>query len=312
LEDYRFHEGNLPSAYRYNFQQSLFNTEEYRVLQSSVGWSSFYILNERALLVEGAVHFHIINSVAKSIIQSPFGGIETSTEIGNKTLYHFIEFFCAQLKALKCSSIIIVNRPHLYDQARQELIETFLLNLGFTVSTAEPSSIITVTSEAFGEIIHARKKRKLNQSLAGFDFRLLHKDSLADVYNFIDEHRKQKQYVLSISFQHLLSSMDRLSEAYQLFGVFHEGKMVAASVAVRVSKNILYHFISDHVRKIGDARPALVLMQGIYNYCQQNEIKLLDLGTSAIEGQPNFKLIRFKTELGGQATQKLTFTKALT
>lgn len=311
MEDYRFHEGDLPSAYRYNFQQSLFNTEEYRLLQASNGWKSFYILNERALLVEGHIHFHISNTSAKSIIQGSFGGIETSASVSNKTLFRFIEFFCTQLKASKCNSITIVNRPHLYDHAGQELIETFMINLGFHIHSAEAGSIIAVTPKSFSEIIHPRKKRKLNQSQHGFEFRLLPKDSIEKVYTFIEEHRKQKEYVLSISLEHLAKSIDRLDDAYKLFGVFHEGTLVAASVAVRVSNNVLYHFISDHVRKVGDARPALILMQGIYEYCQQNKIALLDLGTSAIDGLPNFKLIRFKTELGGLATQKVTLKKAL-
>jgi hypothetical protein len=312
LEDFRFHEGKLPSAYRYNFEQSLFATEDYRQLQSSAHWISFYILNERDFLVEGHIHFYLKDGVAKSIVQGPFGGVEVSDVVNDKTIFDFIDFFCSRLKELNCKTATVVDRPLAYNPARQSLIETFMLNLGFTLSNAEISSIITITSKSFSEKIHPRKKRKLNQSLAGnLEFRTLDNTSIREIYTFIETHRKEKNYVLSVSLDHLLISVERLPDAYHLFGVFYEGKVVAASVAVRVTKNILYHFISDHVRKIDDARPSLILMQGIYKYCQDNKIQLLDLGTSATDGLPNFKLINFKTELAAQPTQKLTFTKQL-
>jgi hypothetical protein len=194
----------------------------------------------------------------------------------------------------------------------QSFIETLMLNFGFTISTAELSSVISVTSKSFCEIIHPRKKRKLNQSLTGsLEFKVMGNDQSKDVYTFIEQHRMHKNYELSISREHLLASVKRMPGSYHLFGVYNEGNLVAASVAVRVSEKILYHFISDHVRKINDARPGLVLMQGIYQFCQQNQIELLDLGTSASDGLPNFKLIKFKSELAGQTTQKLTFTKKL-
>lgn len=312
MEDFRFHEGKLPSAYRYNFEQSLFQTEGYRQLQSSTGWISFYVLNERDLLVEAHIHFHVKATVAKSIIQSPFGGIEFSNKLSRKTLFQFIEFFSARLKAMDCESIVVVNPPLAYNFAHQSIIDTFMFNAGFSVLTAEVGSVITVSERSFEEILHPRKKRKLAQSSEEtLRFTMLEADALDEVYNFIECHRKEKAYRLSVSLEHLRTSVERLGDAYTLFGVYHNSNLVAASVAVRVSKGVLYHFISEHIRKIGEMRPALILMRGIYRYCREHGIALLDLGTSATEGMPNFKLIKFKSELGGVSTTKLTLAKKL-
>lgn len=313
MEDYWFHEGKLPSAYRLNFEQSLFNTEAYRSLQASDNWVSFYLLNQQEFLVEAQIHFYVKDADAKSIIQSPFGGIECSSKLNNnKALFNFIERFCGKLKDVGCKTITIVCRPILYSSGQQSLIGTFLQNLGFRVSASEIASVISVTSKPFAEIIHPRKKRKLVQSLsAHLEFRSLTYESLAEVYKFIEQHRMEKRYLMSASLSHLQKSGQHLPDRYAVFGIFHNGSMVAASVCVRVTTTILYHFISDHVRKIGEARPSLVLMKGIYEYCQQNNIDLFDLGTSAVNGLPNFKLIKFKTELGGVPTQKLTYTKNL-
>lgn len=312
MRELQFFEGKLPSAYRYNFEPYLFNREEYRLLQSASQWLSFYLLNEHDLLVEGHLHFYVKDDSAHSIIQSPFGGIEYSERVDRKTLFHFIEFVCENLKARGTKNIRIVNPPHAYAPVTLTLTETFLYNQGFEVSTAEIGSVISVTNKPFLDILHARKRRKLTQSLqSSLTFKVLDSTLLDQVYSFIESQRKEKSYQLSISRDHLARSVKTLNDAYVLFGVFDEDKLVAASVAVRVSQTILYHFISDHIRKIGDAKPALILMNGIYNFCLENNITLLDLGTSAKGSQPNFKLIKFKTEIGGQLTHKHTFTKKL-
>ncbi|HEY0743956.1 MAG TPA: hypothetical protein VGD40_20965 [Chryseosolibacter sp.] len=312
MHEYRFYEGKVPSAYRYNFEQYLFNREEYRLLQSESGWVSFYVLNERDLLIEAHIHFYVRDGRAQSIIQSPFGGIEWSDRIDNKTLFGFIEFACEHLKEKDVKRIVVVNPPQAYETEKQALIETFFSNTGFSLSTAEVGSVMPVTARPFSDILHPRKSKKLKQTItSNFEFRILDTSWVVDVYRFIESHRKEKDYVLSITLDHLIASVKKLNQAYKLFGVFHEGKLVAASVAVQVSSTILYHFISDHIRKIVEARPALLLMNGIYDYCTENGISLLDLGTSAKESLPNFKLIKFKSELGGQITHKFTFTKNL-
>jgi hypothetical protein len=312
LDEYRFHEGDLPSAYRCNVESFLFNRREYRLLQSKNSWLSFYILNERELLAHAQIHFSIIDGIAKSIVQSPFGGFEFDNNLEVKLIFQFIEFVSSQLQSRSVKKIVIVNPPQLYDVEKHAMLETFLLNQGFFVSTSEVGSVVEISKTSFAEIIHPRKRRKLNQTLQHqFKFRKLPAEALMHVYNFIESHRKKKAYQLSISFEHLQESLATLPDSYVLFGVFNKEELVAASVGVRVSDKIVYHFISDHVRKIGDARPALVLMQGLYDYCAANQIEMLDLGTSATDSFPNFKLIKFKSEIGGKATHKFTFTKQL-
>jgi hypothetical protein len=53
-------------------------------------------------------------------------------------------------------------------------------------------------------------------------------------------------------------------------------------------------------------------MEGIYEHCQVEKIRLIDLGTSALNGRPNFGLLDFKLNLGAVPTEKLTFEKKLT
>jgi hypothetical protein len=94
-----------------------------------------------------------------------------------------------------------------------------------------------------------------------------------------------------------------------LFGVFQDDKVVAASIAIRVTTQVLYNFYCDHDNQYDAVSPVVFLIEGIYQYCASQKIPLLDLGTSAVAGKPNFGLLEFKMRLHGQPTAKLTFQK---
>jgi lipid II:glycine glycyltransferase (peptidoglycan interpeptide bridge formation enzyme) len=54
-----------------------------------------------------------------------------------------------------------------------------------------------------------------------------------------------------------------------------------------------------------------VLLRGLYDYAAEHGIPLLDLGTSTVDGKPNFGLLSFKTRLGAELTPKISFAKRL-
>ena len=256
------------------------------------------------------IHFFVVDGVAQSPLRAPFGSLEVSNIVPSSIVYRFLDYVDDSLKEAGVTQVIIKNPPDRYKPVAMALLSNFLLTRGYRVMAHELGTIMPVSGKSFQEIIHPRKKRKLYQCYdGGLRFVQLQRSSLHAVYDFIAACRLQKNFKLSITKKELEQCVDRFPEEYLLFALYHETEIVAASVAIRAYSDVLYHFISDHIRKIGALRPALILMEGIYDYCQRANIRLLDLGTSTVEGQPNFKLVKFKTELGGQLTHKFTFTK---
>lgn len=259
------------------------------------------------------MRFCIIDGVATSPLRAPFGSFDAWDGIPPQVLFAFLTFVEERLRRLGVSSIVVKNPPDLYDPERMTLLTNFFLTHQYQITDPEVGAVIPVSSAPFSEVVHRRKKRKLEQSRTdSMRFVRLERYALPDVYHLIAACRLRKNYKLSISLNELGRFVDAFPDDYLLFAVFHEHQMVAASVAIRVHEKALYHFISDHVRKIGEARPALILMEGIYNYCFSEGISLLDLGTSTLNGKPDIKLLRFKTEIGGQVTHKFTFQKKMT
>ncbi|HEY9044707.1 MAG TPA: GNAT family N-acetyltransferase [Ohtaekwangia sp.] len=309
MEEYSFHEGVLPIAYSTDLAVSLFNRYEHLYLQSPDGWYTFYALHDKYKCVDCLMHVHLEGIDARSPLRSPFGGIECSDDIAPVVLYAFLEFVISRIKDKGATSFTIKNAPQNYRYRRAALTETFLLNNGFQVIDAEVGTIVEVKHE-FKEKADTWEKRKLRQAQeARLFFRSVSAELLDDIYLFILACRKQKGYTLSMTLADLRKTVNEFPERHHLFTIYHEGKLVAASIAIRVQDDILYNFYCDHDKEYDSYSPVVMLIDGMHRFCADESIAMLDLGTSAIEGKPNFGLLDFKLRLGGKPTPKLTFRK---
>lgn len=311
LEAYVFGEG-VPPDYTFDFEPALFNLREHRELQASDHWHSFYILDQSARKVSGAIHFQLSNGVAASPLRAPFGSVEFSGSVPAGVLFEFLRFFESKLRSRDVSRIVIKSYPCAYAEAQSVLLQTFLLNLKYNVTTAEIASVIRVTTDGARRTFHRSEKRKLGKAIgAGLVFKELPNESLEVVYNFIHRCRNEKDYTLSMTLADLKIAMTMFPERYFLFGVFANDRLAAAAITIRVKDNILYDFYHDHDAAFDHLSPVVLLVEGIYDFCYTNRIEMIDLGTSAVEGLPNFSLLHFKNYLGGNPTSKLTFEKIL-
>jgi hypothetical protein len=314
LEDYRFQAGAAPSGYQSEFETALFNEEKHRLLQSTDNWQSFFILHQKNEQIGAAIHFHVLNGKAHSPLRSPFGSVEFANEIPAEIIFEFLKFIEATLKEQKISTIIIKNYPQAYAETESILLHALLINLNYQVVAAEIGSVIEVTTDQPCEDLFNRSaQRRLKKAReSGLVAKRLGIDVLENVYGFIQRCRTEKQYPVSMTLLDLQKTIEAFPDRYFLFGVFKEQELVAASITIRIKKNILYDFYHDHAASYDHLSPVVLLVSGIYEFCQHERIALLDLGTSAIEGTPNFPLLHFKRTLGGMPTPKFTFQKTIT
>jgi hypothetical protein len=312
VEDYIFFEGKPPKEYQQNFAGSLFNEEKHLLLQAEFGWHSFYILNKRHKQSLAAIHFHLDEKIARSPLRNPYGSIDAADDIPNIILFNFLEFITSRLKDMGVEKIILKNPCTVYQQDQSSLLQTFLFNLGYKINEAEVSAVIQVSDKGFENFLDAWEHRKLRQSKeAGLVFEILPASHLSEVYNFIYACREERGYALSMSLESLLRTVEQFPNHHLLYAVKFEHKFAAASIAIKVREDILYNFHSAHPNEFNQLSPVVMLIEGMYEYCQQHNFRLLDLGTSALEGRPNFNLLDFKLRLGAKPYAKLAFEKNL-
>jgi hypothetical protein len=176
---------------------------------------------------------------------------------------------------------------------------------------SEVQAVLT-TEDSFSSRLSAWEKRRLRQAKeAGLIFRRLDSNQLKSVYQFILDCRVERDYILSIDWNTLKKTVDTFPDRFILFAVMHKDEFAAASISINVGNKILSNFHSAHPRKFDRLSPVVMLLKGIFDFCRENDFRLLDLGTSSLEGLPNFKLLDFKLGLGAHPTTKLTFKKLL-
>jgi GNAT acetyltransferase-like protein len=310
LEDFIFHEGSPPGDYNPDFDFTLFNQPDHLFIQSAENWHSFSVLNKKYKTVEGIFFVHICEDVARSPLRSPWGSFEISPSIPNVTLYEFLEFVESRLRAKGVKKITIKEPPSSFQPDRAALLHTFLFNLGYHISNAEIGAVIHTSSNSFESYPDSWERRKLKQSYeAGLQFKQLKLSQLSDVYLFILTCRKHRGYSLSMSLAELKHTVERFRNDYVLFGIFKNETLAAASISIQVKKKILYNFYSAHHSDFDEFSPVVMLVEGMYQHCAKKQIELLDLGTSAADGKPNFNLLDFKLRLGAKPSTKLTFEK---
>lgn len=310
MEAYTFHDGSLPNGVTLDYEPAIFNLPAFVAMQDPLPARSFYLV-DRGKAVAG-VHFHLSGNTARSPFKAPFGSLECSDLINPARLYRFVEFVETRLKESGIEEIYIKDPPRAYAPRNLSLLEVFFINRGYAIVEAETGAAIPVKDTLFRQVIRHSEKLRLRQGEnAGLNFKELSPDRLEEVYDFIAGCHHKKGYGLSITASHLMATARLFPGRYHAFAVLRDETIVAASVAIRVKEKILYNFLMNHEKDFNPLSPTVRLMEGMYAFCQANNISLFDLGTSALHGAPNFTLLDFKMHTGGEATSKFTFHKKI-
>jgi hypothetical protein len=312
LKELKFIEGPLPKGFKSDFESFLFNEEQHRSLQSPGEWQSYSLVDQERKKALASVHFHLQNHTASSPFKAPFGSVEFSRKLLPKDLYQFLSQTEESLRNRGIRKIQIKNPPASYRPASSSVLEVLFLNLGYRILDAEISAAIVVDDAKYDQKIEAWELRKLKQGKkAKLRYLEMPISNIESIYGFILACRNERQQTLSMALAELMKIVTVYPERIVLFGVYHGQELAAASISIRVSKRIVYNFYSAHPRKFDFLSPVVMLIQGMYGWSHKHHIELIDLGTSSLEGQPNFSLLDFKLRLSGLPTTKLTFEKDL-
>lgn len=309
--DYKFIEGPFSSQHKVVVEEYLFNLDVHRQLQSEGKWKSFYVVQSKGQYIIASAHFCLHDKVASSPFRAPFGSITVARDVPEAVLWNFVEYILGRLNEHGVDEIRIVNPAMDYDPDMLSILSTALIYHGFKVSS-EVSSIIEVDSGSVLSKFHRSQKRNwLKNQKLNCEFKVVPMSNLKQVYDFIAACRRKKNYSLSMTWEHMEKTHLHFPGRFIPFVVTQDQRIIAAAITIRVSSKILYDFYHDHDAAYDDSSPVVFLVAGIYDFCQKENITILDLGTSSLGGQPNFPLLHFKKMLGAKSSLKFSFHKSL-
>lgn len=227
-------------------------------------------------------------------------------------LVEFIKFTEQKLQKTGIQNLTLKNSPKIYEPRKAELLQRALKESGYGIAQEETSAVIDVGDIAYDKILHRSKKARLNKGYnSEFEFLQLPASRLEEVYNFLKACRAEKGYSLSMPFVELQKVIHTFPDRFFLHTVMHLDQPIAACISIQVMPHVLYTFYYDHAKEFDQASPVVYLCDGLYTFCQERKIALLDLGTANVEGKLVEPLLNFKLSLGAQPSQKLTFVKNL-
>jgi hypothetical protein len=309
--DRKFFVNFTPDDYKPSYEDYLYNDSHFLNLLKDPRLY-FSLVDNKNKKILAFINFFTEKSKATSNKRSPFGSFQISPQVGLEDLYHFIKFVLKELKSRSIKEVRVNHYALVYDWKNGTFITNALLNNGFKIAGSSINHHIPVSNDDLVDNISQMEKRKLRNCIeAGFTVYEQEMEDLNEVFDFIKTCREERNYTLNISKKELEDAAERFPENYKIFSVYNGNQRIASTVAVKVNKKILYNFLPAASKEYKNFSPLVFLTEYLYKFCQRNSFEILDLGTSAIEGQPNFSLIEFKERMGGKPSLKFTFEKEL-
>lgn len=306
---YRFFHGDLPREYQHDYETSLFNLREHRLLQRQMGWHSFFLAAESAAVALAEIHFCVDEGIARSPYRSPFGGCDHSQTLRLPDLIQFMANVEEELKRLgvKRCSVKMAARP----AGTRSTQETALLERGFRVEMMEKSTYLPLQN-SFEERLYVselgRLKKSIKHNFVGAQMPL---SQWRDVFQFIKHCHEAKNFKLSMTEADVDALVQAFPERIHLFAVTREATMAAASFCVRTSQSTVFDFFHNHDVRFNEFSPVILLMKCMHNNLAQ-VAQWIDMGTSMNQENVNEGLYAFKLRMGGKPYEKLTLVKDLT
>lgn len=252
------------------------------------------------------IFFQTANGEAHSLSSAPFGGLHGNQPVTNELLEDFLDFVTRGLISHSIRRITIKNAPSFYPSAITA--DLVLKKVGFKLHMEEINHHVLVDQTDLEDKLEAMQIRRLKKCIkAGFVVKQASTNDFPDLHEFINGCRMEKNHRPPMDLDKLLEIASRLPDAYKAFGCYDQDQLVAASICVRASKNVLYHFLPASRLDYNRYSPMVLLIAELYTYCQNHGIKHLDLGTSMLDNKPNENLISFKASMGGQEQRRRVY-----
>lgn len=275
---------------------------------------TFHLLtavNQRTGRTDARCAFFVQNTVAVSPAAAPFGSVEFAEALPDWVLNELLQTLIRAVRQTGVSTLRLVHYPRCYAPEQTDRLSRKLLELGFEIVRDDATYFRPVTGESFDQNLHPSERRRLRKCRdAGITFAHWPTPDADKVVQFLTETRRRQGYRLTIEPDRLTALLGQFPDQFPVFVVRDGDAIAALTVAVRVRADILYAFQPASNPDYRAFSPMVLLTDGLYTYCRQQRIRLLDLGVSLdADGQPKPGLIRFKRNLGALTSPKWVFEK---
>ena len=297
--------GQPPSNYQFSYRQNLYHLPEYLQCQSAIPDRSFHLIDKQLQTIKGVIHFHRQQEKWVSQRYAPFGSFQ-GERISESTIKAVIQTFEHELQASGAEQIVLNHPASCY---QQDIWGEVLTANGY-VTRRRINHHILIEGDTLEDKMHQMEKRKLARGRR-FTFSVHPHTYLSKLYRFIVDCREERGQTLSMSLDKLQRVVTALPEHFLLCSVNLKDKLAAASVVIKVNPKLWYQFYPAHSKVFNRDSPLVFLVSELYQLAKSQGVRIIDLGTSEVNGNPIEGLLTFKDRIGGTRSDQCTYSKTL-
>jgi hypothetical protein len=240
---------------------------------------------------------------------APFGSVEFAPTLPDAVLTEFVDVVLKTVQRLGSNQFIIRHYPEIYALEQTVRLRVVLAEKGVQEVANFENSHLAVTDAPFADGLTAPARRRLRQARqAGLRCAEWPQSQFDEALDFIVQSRARQDYPLTIAPDLLRQLLTDFSDVFRIKTVLDGDVIASLAVTVQVSPDVLYYFLPVDNLDYRHLSPAILLIEGLYDFCRQNAISLLDLGVSLNDDRTDKpSLLRFKRGLGAQASARLVF-----
>jgi len=263
--------------------------------------------------VAASVHF---TPVSEGLWRSPargtFAGFSFQSELRTEELFAFYDAVEVALKARGAQRLEVLPAPMAHAPIFFSNQLYLLRARGYKVTRCDLNQSLEVDTQSLSDKMSSGNQKRLRKcQREGLGAVRLPHSSLHEVYDALVANRKSKGHTMSMTEAQLQTMVDTFPNAVELFGSRDGNNLAASALCLRLSPTVLYVLYWGDRPGYGSLSPVVSLASTIYEYCQLKGVELLDVGTSTVDSEPNFGLIRFKRGLGFTESLKVIMGKNL-
>lgn len=301
----------LPGTHQVRYTALLYNSRDYLEANNGLPQLHFFLLENQQKEALGHIAFSIEEGEAMSPVKAPFGGFELALSLESEAIQFFIQEVQRRLRAKGVSFIRLKSAP-LYCHPLANCLKECLVQTGFAPKTRQVYHAIEINDKPLELQLASMEQRRLRKAVReGLEFRFAARSGFSLYFDFIKRHREAKGHRLSMRWSQLKLAMAATPENYLAAGIYQHDQLIAASIIIRTSEKVVYNFMPAHDMAFNALSPMVFLLQSLYQWCQQEQVDWIDLGTSYIGKKVNRSLVSFKEHMGGQPFESMAFRKTL-
>ncbi|PIB36544.1 hypothetical protein BFP72_14615 [Reichenbachiella sp. 5M10] len=246
---------------------------------------------------------------ATSLPRSPYAGFRTTGSLTPTDADEMIDALLNFLTSHQIQHLEIKQAPAFIHPTHSKVLHEALSLHGFSHRSDinHHIDLMAFTPSSF----HKMEQRKVKKCLkAGFAFAKEDISQASHIHSFICRCRQQQKLDINIPAPRFLHLIEQLPTCFDLYTVRDsQATLLAATVTVQVSPQVVYNFLPAFDRTYGAFSPLALLHHQLIHDLQHNHVSTLDLGISSLDGKPQSNLAKFKERIGGIPGFRNTYTR---